>query len=70
MVEEVGRGSDTKGEVKINVEFTLPVDAKKLVVLQANWAKAECVLNNISSLIIRAFCPQHATRVRTSSKEA
>ena len=30
MVEEVGRGLQTKGEAKIDVEFALPVDAKKL----------------------------------------
>ena len=45
MVGEVGGGSQTKGEAKIDVEFALPVDAKKLTVLQANRAKAECVLN-------------------------
>ena len=45
MVEEVWGGSQTKGEAKINVEFSLPVDAKKVAILQANWAQAECVLN-------------------------
>ena len=48
MVEEVGRGLQTKGEAKINLEFALPVDAKKLAVFQANWAKVECVLNLLS----------------------
>ena len=45
MVEEVGRGAQTKGEAKINAEFALPVDAKKLAVLQANWAEEERMLN-------------------------
>ena len=39
MVEEVWRGSQTKGEAKINVEFFLPVDAKKLAIFQVNWTK-------------------------------
>ena len=45
MVEEVGRGLQTKGEAKINLEFALPVDAKKRAVFHANWAKLECVPN-------------------------
>lgn len=33
-----------KGKAKINVGVTLPVDAKKLMVLQANWAESESML--------------------------
>ena len=45
MVEEARKGLQTTWEARIDVEFGLPVDAKRLTVLQANRAKAECVLN-------------------------